>query len=57
MPQGKIVVFMGSKRDYDFASRIKEFLQKEDFGVQCEYVVSSAHKTPKNLLEKNLMND
>lgn len=52
MPQGKIVVFMGSKRDYDFASRINKFLKKEDFGVKCEYVVASAHKTPKRLLEE-----
>ena len=52
MPHGKIVVFMGSKRDYDFASRINKFLQKETFGVKCEYVVASAHKTPIKLLDK-----
>jgi len=52
MPQGKIVVFMGSKRDYEFASRIKKFLRQEDFNVKCEYVVASAHKTPRKLLEE-----
>ncbi|MFQ6068700.1 MAG: AIR carboxylase family protein, partial [Candidatus Bathyarchaeia archaeon] len=50
MPQGKVVVLMGSKRDYEFASRIINFLQ--DFGVKCEYVIASAHKTPKKLLEE-----
>lgn len=52
MPQGKIVVFMGSKRDYGFASRINKFLQQEDFNVKCKYVVASAHKTPRKLLEE-----
>jgi 5-(carboxyamino)imidazole ribonucleotide mutase len=52
MSQGKIVVFMGSKRDYDFASRINKFLQQEDFDIKCEYIVASAHKTPRRLLDK-----
>jgi 5-(carboxyamino)imidazole ribonucleotide mutase len=52
MPQAKIVVFMGSKRDYEFASRINKFLQEEDFDVKCEYVVASAHKNPKKLLKE-----
>ena len=52
MSQGKVVVFMGSKRDYEFASRINKFLQEEGFGLKCEYVVASAHKTPKILLEE-----
>ncbi len=52
MPQGKIVVFMGSKRDYEFASRVEKFLQQEKFGVKCEFVVASAHKTPKKLLKE-----
>lgn len=43
---------MGSKKDYEFASRINKFLQQEKFGVKCEYVVASAHKTPRKLLEK-----
>jgi len=52
MAPGKIVVLMGSKRDYEFASRIGKFLQGENFKVECEYVVASAHKTPKKLLEE-----
>jgi 5-(carboxyamino)imidazole ribonucleotide mutase len=52
MLRGKIVVFMGSKRDYEFASRINKFLQGEDFNVKCDYVVASAHKTPRKLLEE-----
>ena len=52
MALGKIVVFMGSKRDYEFASRIGTFLQNENLKVECEYVVASAHKTPKKLLEE-----
>ena len=52
MPKGKIVVFMGSKKDYEFASRISRFLEQEGFGIQCEYVIASAHKTPQKLLEE-----
>ena len=52
MPEVKVTVFMGSKRDFEFASRINEFLRKEEFGVECEYVVASAHKTPKKLLDE-----
>ncbi|MGB9134088.1 MAG: AIR carboxylase family protein [Candidatus Bathyarchaeia archaeon] len=52
MAQGKIVVFMGSKHDYEFASRVGRFLQDEGFGVECEYVVASAHKTPRKLLDE-----
>lgn len=52
MPKGRIVVLMGSKRDYKFASRINEFLKQEDFSVECEYVIASAHKTPRRLLEE-----
>lgn len=50
MPLKKIVVLMGSKNDYDFASRIKQFLEKENLPLKCEYNVSSAHKTTKKLL-------
>jgi 5-(carboxyamino)imidazole ribonucleotide mutase len=52
MQKGRIIVFMGSKRDCEFASRIEKFLLEEDFSVKCEYVVASAHKTPKKLLEE-----
>lgn len=51
MSPGKIVVFMGSERDSEFASRIEKFLQTEEFNVQCEYEVASAHKTPQHLLD------
>ncbi|UCH31209.1 MAG: AIR carboxylase family protein [Candidatus Bathyarchaeota archaeon] len=52
MPKGKIVVFMGSKKDYEFASRINKFLKQEGFGIQCDYLIASAHKTPQKLLEE-----
>jgi 5-(carboxyamino)imidazole ribonucleotide mutase len=50
MPSGKIVVFMGSQKDYEFAARIQKFLQQE-FNTECDYVVASAHKTPRKLLD------
>jgi 5-(carboxyamino)imidazole ribonucleotide mutase len=51
MPLERIVVLMGSKSDYEFASRIEQFLKKEDFPVKCEFNVASAHKTTKKLLD------
>ncbi|MGQ9460900.1 MAG: AIR carboxylase family protein [Candidatus Bathyarchaeaceae archaeon] len=51
MPKGKIIVLMGSKRDYEFASRIGNFLKEEGFPVECHYNVASAHKAPKKLLD------
>jgi 5-(carboxyamino)imidazole ribonucleotide mutase len=42
---------MGSKRDFKFASRIQRYLQDEKFDITCEYLVASAHKTPRRLLE------
>jgi 5-(carboxyamino)imidazole ribonucleotide mutase len=50
MPKEKIVVLMGSKRDYEFASRIGDFLREEGFPVTCDYNVASAHRTPQKLL-------
>lgn len=50
MPKEKIIVLMGSKRDYEFASRIGNFLKEEGFPVECHYNVASAHKTPQKLL-------
>jgi 5-(carboxyamino)imidazole ribonucleotide mutase len=50
MPKEKIVVLMGSKSDYDFAKRVQQFLEKEDFPVKCEFDVASAHKTTEKLL-------
>lgn len=51
MPKEKIVILMGSKKDYEFASRIGAFLEEEGFPVICEYNVVSAHRTPKKLLD------
>jgi 5-(carboxyamino)imidazole ribonucleotide mutase len=51
MPLEKIVVFMGSKSDYGFASRVEQFLNKEKIPVKCEFNVASAHKTTKKLLD------
>ena len=51
MAKEKVVVLMGSKRDYEFATRIGNFLAEEGFPVACEYNVASAHKTPKKLLD------
>ena len=52
MPRGKVVIFMGSKKDHEFAVRINRFLKEEGFEVECEFVVASAHKTPRKLLEE-----
>jgi len=51
MSKERIIVLMGSKRDYKFASRIGSFLREEDLPITCEYNVASAHKTPKKLLD------
>jgi 5-(carboxyamino)imidazole ribonucleotide mutase len=48
MNQGTAVIFMGSKVDYEHASRIEEWLDK--FGVAHETRIASAHKTPGKLL-------
>jgi len=47
----RIVVLMGSKKDYEFASRVEKFLREEGFSISCEYNVASAHKTPQKLLD------
>ncbi|MCS7119890.1 MAG: AIR carboxylase family protein [Nitrososphaerota archaeon] len=43
---------MGSKSDLSFAERIRGFLKEEGFSLNCEFAVSSAHRTPEYLLEK-----
>jgi len=48
----RIIVLMGSKSDLPFAERIGGFIKKEGFNVECEYAVSSAHRTPDLLIEK-----
>ncbi|RJS79200.1 AIR carboxylase family protein [Candidatus Bathyarchaeota archaeon] len=47
--KGKVVLLMGSAKDVDFCGKIAKHL--EDFGLEYEYRVASAHKTPKKLLE------
>jgi 5-(carboxyamino)imidazole ribonucleotide mutase len=51
MPEEKIIVLMGSPRDLPFAAKIKDFLKKEGFQVNCIYNVASAHRTPEKLLK------
>jgi 5-(carboxyamino)imidazole ribonucleotide mutase len=50
MAYGTVAVVMGSPRDHAFASRIGAFVRDEQFEVDVEYVVASAHKTPRKLL-------
>ena len=45
----KVVILMGSKVDLEFARKIGEFLK--EFGIEYEYRVASAHKTPEKVLE------
>ncbi len=52
MARQKIVVLMGSKSDYAFAQKVSDFLKQENISVDCEFVVSSAHRTPDMLLRK-----
>jgi len=49
MPQQKVVIIMGSKSDLDFASSIGRAL--EDYAVNYECNVASAHRTPEHLLK------
>ena len=51
MDQPKIVVIMGSESDRKFASKIKDFLDKENFPVECEFNIASAHRNTENLLK------
>jgi 5-(carboxyamino)imidazole ribonucleotide mutase len=52
MARQRIVVLMGSKSDLPFARKVGEFLKQEGFNVDCEYVVSSAHRAPDILLQR-----
>ena len=52
MTRQKIIVLMGSKSDLAFARKVEEFLKQENINVDCEFVVSSAHRTPDMLLRK-----
>jgi 5-(carboxyamino)imidazole ribonucleotide mutase len=46
---GKAVIIMGSERDLDFSREITKYLKL--LGVDYEFRVASAHKTPEKVLE------
>ena len=46
---GKAVIIMGSERDLDFSREISKYLKL--LGVNYEFRVASAHKTPEKVLE------
>ncbi|MEM1990945.1 MAG: AIR carboxylase family protein [Candidatus Bathyarchaeia archaeon] len=47
--KGKVVILMGSKSDMDFSRSIAKYL--DALGVEYEFRVASAHKTPEKVLE------
>lgn len=47
--KGKVVVLMGSERDLEFCRQIAKHLKA--FGLNYEFRVASAHKTPEKVLE------
>ena len=47
--KGKAVIIMGSERDLEFCREIAKYLKL--LGVEYEFRVASAHKTPKKVLE------
>ena len=47
--EGKVIILMGSKTDYELSRKIADYLEK--FGVGYEFRVASAHKTPRKVLE------
>jgi 5-(carboxyamino)imidazole ribonucleotide mutase len=49
MPQQRVIVIMGSKKDLAFASSVGSMLKR--LGLKFEYRVASAHKTPRELLK------
>jgi phosphoribosylaminoimidazole carboxylase PurE protein len=51
MVQQKIVVIMGSKRDWNFASKIREFIEREKFSIECEFKIASAHRATEKVLQ------
>jgi 5-(carboxyamino)imidazole ribonucleotide mutase len=46
---GKTVIIMGSERDLDFSREIAKYLKL--LGVDYEFRIASAHKTPEKVLE------
>ena len=49
MPEQKVIILMGSRSDADFAATIADLLK--NFDVKHELRISSAHKTPRELLK------
>jgi 5-(carboxyamino)imidazole ribonucleotide mutase len=47
--KGKVVILMGSERDFDFCREIATHLKA--LGLEHEFRVASAHKTPEKVLE------
>lgn len=47
--KGKVVILMGSKSDFEFSQQIGRYL--DALGVDYEFRVASAHKTPEKVLE------
>ncbi len=45
----RVVILMGSKADLDFSKEIGKHL--ENFGIEYEFRIASAHKVPKKLLD------
>ena len=46
--KGKAIILMGSDRDLDFSQKIAKYLKL--LGINYEFRVASAHKTPKQVL-------
>jgi 5-(carboxyamino)imidazole ribonucleotide mutase len=46
---GKVVILMGSERDLEFCREIAKHIRA--LGLECEFRVASAHKTPEKVLE------
>jgi len=49
MHKQRVVIIMGSSRDLNFAGPVGRVL--EHFGVDYEYRIASAHKTPRKLID------
>lgn len=47
--KGKVVILMGSEKDFDFCREIAKHLKA--FGLKYKFRVASAHKTPEKVLE------
>ncbi|MGB9676577.1 MAG: AIR carboxylase family protein [Candidatus Bathyarchaeales archaeon] len=49
MAKGKVIILMGSDKDFDYCREIANNLKA--FGLTYEFRVASAHKTPEKVLE------